>query len=112
MTGAIKEYLYPLGVRIISDGDNKVAGGFFLYISFASCMSPGSKIAQVALEEFNLKIAPGAIFSVPDDLSSKERGDDSYGNVARLCWAWNEEAALVDGIKRLGEAINQAGASA
>ncbi|KAH6962166.1 pyridoxal phosphate-dependent transferase [Ilyonectria sp. MPI-CAGE-AT-0026] len=112
MTRAIKEFLYPLGVRIISDGDDKVAGGFFLYISFAGCTSPGSKIAEVALEEFNLKIAPGAIFSVPDDPSSKERGDASYGNGARLCWAWNEEEALVDGIKRLGETISQAGRSA
>lgn len=108
MTKAIREHLYPLGVRIVGDeGETvgKIAGGFFLYLSFNDCSASGPAIAKTALEKYNVKIAPGGIFSVPDDPESKIRGEDTYLHGARLCWAWNEEVVLVDGIKRLANAI-------
>ncbi|VUC38185.1 unnamed protein product [Clonostachys rosea] len=108
MTKAIREHLYPLGVRIVGDEGEKagkIAGGFFLYLSFNACAASGPTIASIALDEYNLKIAPGGIFSVPDDPESKVRGEDTYLHGARLCWAWNEEVVLVDGIKRLAKAI-------
>ncbi|KAF5496964.1 Uncharacterized protein CGCS363_v008887 [Colletotrichum siamense] len=106
LTNAIKRCLYPLGARVVAENsDSNVAGGFFLYVSFGKFT--GAKIAQVALQDFNLKIAPGSIFAVPDDPLSISRGETSYFNGARLCWAWHEKEELVEGVERLAAAIRR-----
>lgn len=112
MTTAIDQYLGPLGVKIVALEDviaGGFAGGFFLYLSFDGCgRGIGAEVAKVALEQFDLRIAPGNIFAVPDDLESVKRCKLTYSNGARLCWAWNEEEVLVEGIHRLAEAIETA----
>ncbi|KAF9871276.1 aminotransferase [Colletotrichum karsti] len=106
LTSAIKNFLYPLGVKLVGEKSSvTVAGGFFLYVSFGEYS--GEEIARVALEEFNLKIAPGSIFAVPDDPLSANRGKSSYFNGARLCWAWHEKEEIVEGIERLAAAIRR-----
>ncbi|KAJ5887947.1 aminotransferase [Penicillium taxi] len=108
LMGAIEKYLVPLGVTVGSgtDYDSRgMAGGFFTYISFEKCGINTDIIAPIALHAYNLQIAPGHIFAVPDDPSSKERTIKSYGKGARLCWAWHEEEKLVEGILRLATVI-------
>lgn len=110
MIKAIKQYLYPLGIRIVAHDQTSLdgfAGGFFLYLTFKDCHGViASDVARVALSDFNLRIAPGDIFAVPDDPQSKSRGVLGYCNGARLCWAWNEDHILIDGIQRLAKAVN------
>ncbi|KAI1501836.1 pyridoxal phosphate-dependent transferase [Biscogniauxia marginata] len=117
MVGAIRKFLYPLGVKIAADneyvrsGDSyqNTAGGFFLYIIFPDDGSlPFAKeIAQVALEEYNLKIAPGNIFTVTDDTVEYPLRSNVYLRGARLCWAWHEEETLVEGIARLADILRK-----
>ena len=59
----------------------------------------------MALEHFNLKIAPGRIFSVVDDPFHGPSRSRAFVSGARLCWAWHEEDELVEGIERLAEAL-------
>ncbi|KAF3804027.1 hypothetical protein GCG54_00008531 [Colletotrichum gloeosporioides] len=100
----ITDDVYDMLRWLVADnGDSNVAGGFFLYVSFGKLT--GAEIAQVALQDFNLKIAPGSIFAVPDDPLSTSRGETSCFNGARLCWAWHEKEELVEGIERLAAAI-------
>ncbi|KAM0816949.1 putative Pyridoxal phosphate-dependent transferase [Seiridium cardinale] len=114
MVAAIRHYLYPLGVRIVTDlsgiGRGQLAGGFFLYILFPQDGSSPAieQIHSLALEHFNLRIAPGGLFTVSDDTSEHESRSRTYISGARLCWAWHEEDELVEGIQRLAEALKMA----
>jgi len=110
MKRAIEEHLFPLGITLdmgtpYQNGtgpDSPVlAGGFFLYLHFPNHLPPVTEIASFAESGFNLKFAPGAIFTVMGDSGSQERAKTSFGEGARLCWAWNEEDILVEGIQRL-----------
>ncbi|KAH8893297.1 PLP-dependent transferase [Thozetella sp. PMI_491] len=111
MTEAIKVHLCPLGVKIVADPvaeGGEEAGGFFLYLSFDQTLPDGAEIAKVALKRYNLRVAPGNIFSVPDDPASDGWARETYGRGARLCWAWHEEDTLVEGIVRLAWAVREA----
>lgn len=114
MVAAVRQYLYPLGVRIVTDlsatPQTEPAGGFFLYVLFPEDGSLPSieTIHGVALERFNLRIAPGALFTVGDDTSTRKPRSTTYVSGARLCWAWHEEDELIEGIERLAEALKLA----
>lgn len=123
MIEAIKEHLYPLGFSLSTgtpyltssqsqDSSGKpiqaqIQGGFFLYITFPQdgSLPLVSKIAEIALENFALRMAPGHIFAVKGVDTSQERALLSYGNGVRLCWAWNEEEVRHVGIFRLAGVI-------
>jgi DNA-binding transcriptional MocR family regulator len=115
MVAAVRHYLYPLGIRMVTDpsgikGAIEPSGGFFLYILFPGDESSPAieDIHSLALAHFNLKIAPGSLFSVSEDKLEDESRPRTYVNGARLCWAWHEEDELVGGIERLAEAVKMA----
>lgn len=59
------------------------------------------EFAQVCKEEEGVIVAPGAMFEVP--------GDDAVkfdGNV-RLCFAWEDEQRLVEGVRRMKAAAKK-----
>lgn len=121
---AIKTYLYPLGIRIstgkpyetfaIDGGGNRVptilSGGFFLYIDFPDGhqFPSATEIIRIGREEYGLTIAPGEIFAVKGDPESLKRAQSTFNLGTRLCWAWNEEAVLIEAIKRFAKAIQRA----
>lgn len=107
MITAIHEMLYPLGVRIAEEATSKISvmpGGFFLYLYFPDDGSfpSADEIAQIALEEHNLKIARGSLFRINDDEVERPQ---RFLQGARLCWAWNEEDTLVEGVERLATVL-------
>jgi DNA-binding transcriptional MocR family regulator len=112
MLKSIQMHLLPLGFKIPSiktvegDGDEAgLAGGFFLYLEFPPGSPPAETVAKVALEEFNLRIAHGGMMCVAGDAGSVQRGKKGFGQGARLCWAWHEEADIDEGIQRLALAF-------
>lgn len=110
MTRAIREELEPRGVSIISNGayeGQAIAGGFFIFLRLPSSLEGGAKnFAQTLLRDHMVKVAPGEIFSVSGDPQSEERARGSYAACIRLCWAWNEEDALLDSIRRIAQALD------
>lgn len=112
LVSAVRHHLYPLGVRIAADVSPSSysipAGGFFLYILFPGRGPSVDDICSLALERFNLKIAPGRIFTVADDASESPSRPTAYVSGARLCWAWHEEDELAEGIERLAETLRMA----
>ncbi len=66
-----------------------------------------SVIAKRAREEQALVFAFGEMFVVKGDEGSMERADreDGFGHGARLCWAWEEEAQIEEGVRRLGVVV-------
>ncbi|EWZ49145.1 aminotransferase [Fusarium oxysporum Fo47] len=112
MLESIDKYLLPLGFSIstteMSDGDNTqgmLAGGFFLYLLFPTDSPPAEAVAIVALEGFNLLIAHGGMMCVAGDSGCAKRSKKGFGQGARLCWAWHDEADIAEGIQRLASAF-------
>ena len=100
MRKAVNQVLSPLGVRIITESKDKEAGsifgGFFLFILLPVGLK-ADDVAAIALEEYNLQILSGLNMTVNRSKSPPpfvERG-------MRLCWAWEEEEQIRDGIDRL-----------
>jgi DNA-binding transcriptional MocR family regulator len=90
---AITTYLFPLGFTL-PQPTREVVGGFFVWLSLPEGLH-ASEFAQVCKEEDGVIVAPGAMFEVPGD-----EGVKFDGNV-RVCFAWEEEQRLVEGVRRM-----------
>ncbi|KAE9371810.1 PLP-dependent transferase [Stipitochalara longipes BDJ] len=99
---AIQKYLAPLGIRageVAADGKD-IFGGYFLWLELPSNVS-AEVVADRAKVEENLIVAPGYIFEVENDPSIK------FPNSLRLCFAWEGEADLKEGIERLARVVGK-----
>jgi DNA-binding transcriptional MocR family regulator len=100
MTRAIRQHLVPLEIKqgeVTADGKD-IFGGYFLWLELPRDVS-AKVVADVAKVEENLIVAPGYIFEVENDPSIK------FQNSIRLCFSWEEEADLEDGIERLARVV-------
>jgi DNA-binding transcriptional MocR family regulator len=97
---AIEKYLTPLGVVMgeVTANGKEIFGGYFLWLELPKDIS-AEVVADRAKVEENLIVAPGYIFEVENDPSIK------FHNSLRLCFAWEEEADLEDGIVRLARVV-------
>lgn len=115
---SIATHLSPLGVTVTSGASYTVsspsagivpAGGFFTYITFPPELPTADVIAKRAKDEYGLTIAFGGLFVVKGDYESARRavsnGEGAFGRGARLCWAWEEEEMIKEGILRLAELL-------
>ena len=94
MLDAIRRHLVPLGATLPQD---EVVGGYFVWMKL-----PVNTVllAKKAKEVENLVVAEGAIFEVPGD-----REVVNFPNEIRLCFAWEDEERLVEGIERLASVV-------
>ena len=95
---AIEKHLIPLGVTL-PQTNRDVVGGYFIWLSLPAPLQT-EEVAMIAKRDENLVIAPGSIFAVYGD----EKAVDLVRNV-RICFSWEEEGKLADGIRRLGQVI-------
>lgn len=98
MISAIEEHLLPLGVRL-PQTSRDVVGGYFIWLSLPAPIR-AEEVAMRAQEEENLIIAPGPMFAVYSD----EQAVDLERKV-RVCFSWEQEAMLAEGIQRLAQVI-------
>jgi len=99
---AITTHLIPLGVRI-PPADGEMVGGYFIWMSLPSSLK-GAVFAQRAKEEENVVVAQGEIFQVPGE---GEHPGTAFGNHVRICFAWEEEDMLAEGVERLGQVMGR-----
>ena len=104
----MQDYLGPLGVKIdtgtpyqpeIPDSKD-ITGGFFLYILFPSGIR-SDEVASIALEAYNLRLLSAGMMAVRGSKTSSEL----LSRGARLCWAWEEEEQLVEGVQRIAQVL-------
>ena len=77
----------------MSQGHNMAPqGGYFMIIQTPLEMS-AFKLSQFCNEKFNLKVMPASMCG------------DSRDDRLRLCFAYHKEEELIEGARRLGEAI-------
>ncbi|KAF2492125.1 PLP-dependent transferase [Lophium mytilinum] len=100
MMAAIEAEVLPLGVTV-PQPDRDVVGGYFIWLTLPSSLN-GTAVAQRAKEEENLIVAPGELFEVPGDTHHPKT---RFTHDLRLCFAWEDEAALGEGVRRLANVI-------
>ena len=95
---AIEEQLIPLGVQL-PQTERRLMGGYFVWFSLPSPMD-AVRVAVRAKNQHNLIVAPGAMFGVNGDADIERL----KGKI-RVCFAWEQEELIVEGIERLGSVI-------
>ena len=92
---AITTHLLPLGFQL-PQTTRSVIGGYFTWLTLPSGLKSAEALARRCREDENVVIAAGKIFEVPGDESVKFEAN------VRLCWSWEEESELDEGIRRVG----------
>jgi DNA-binding transcriptional MocR family regulator len=100
MMSAIKQHLSPIGVTL-AQADREVVGGYFIWLRLPPRIT-ASLLARRAKDTQNLVVAEGALFEVPGDTEHT-----SFPHELRLCFAWEEEEKLTEGIVRLASLIDE-----
>lgn len=96
---AITKNLLPLGFTLPQPTRN-VVGGFFVWLSLPEGLF-AADLARVCREEESVIVAHGAMFEVPGDDAVKFEGN------VRLCFAWEEEERLKEGVRRIKRAAER-----
>ncbi|KAF1922695.1 PLP-dependent transferase [Didymella exigua CBS 183.55] len=100
MVKAINDLLVPLGVRL-PQTDRDIVGGYFIWLTLPDGMEGGALVER-AREDENVVVAQGELFEIPGD---SDHPRTSFKNDIRVCFAWEEEDALIEGIERLATVI-------
>lgn len=98
LISAIEKYLIPLGVEL-PQTKRDLMGGYFIWFTLPSSLD-AVKVAVRAKGEQNLLVAPGAMFGVNGDADL-----ESLKRKVRVCFAWEQEDLLAEGIERLSRVI-------
>ncbi|KAL2036781.1 hypothetical protein N7G274_010505 [Stereocaulon virgatum] len=99
MMAAIEKHLTPLGVTL-PQTSRSVIGGYFIWLTLPEPLQ-AEEVAVLARRDENLILAPGHIFAVT--------GDEEVVNLdqqVRVCFSWEQEDQLGEGIRRLGHVIS------
>jgi DNA-binding transcriptional MocR family regulator len=97
MSTAVQETLGPLGVRIVDDTEGRT-GGYFLWVRLPG-QADGTLVARICAEQEALDILPGEAFEVVGDAAVE------LSLYLRLCFSWEDEKNLVEGVRRLARVI-------
>lgn len=108
---AITQHLAPHGVDVpfaltpagrSSASTAYVAGGYFIYVRLPASVS-AERLTQRALDEQNVILAPESMCRVPPPRpGAYDAGRDQF---VRLCFAWEDEEVLVEGVRRVGKVL-------
>ncbi|ROW09531.1 hypothetical protein VMCG_02345 [Cytospora schulzeri] len=104
MMKAVHEHLDRFGIEVmdsnVAEGGEDVYGGYFVWITFPE--GPASQdIAKRAMDDENLIVSPGEMFEVKGDEKSVH-----FSKSIRLCFSWEEEEDIVEGVARLGRVVD------
>lgn len=102
MMDAIEMYLVPLGVSAskVSLEGKDLFGGYFIWFELPEGMS-AERVSVMAKERENLIVAQGHMFEVYGDEEAVR-----FERCMRVCFAWEEEELLVEGIERLARVVS------
>ncbi|CAG7974796.1 unnamed protein product [Penicillium olsonii] len=101
LASAIKAHLGPFGVTFSPDPETSaLAGGYYIWIRLPDTLT-STQVCEGALKNQNLVLGSGETFAVPG-------GNSAAGELhrrLRLCFMWEDEGRLVEGVERLGLVI-------
>ena len=96
----VQEHLIPLGITL-PQTNRAVVGGLFIWLSLPEPLD-ADEIAARCLEEENVIIAQGSLFGVVGDAT-----DPDLKRGIRICYSWEDEELLVEGIKKIGLVVRR-----
>lgn len=109
---AVREELGLLGVTLCGGGEEEeedeeerggVFGGYFVWLTLPEGAGlDAEEVAARAREEENLIIAPGRLFEVSGDEAAAR-----FPRNIRLCFSWEDEEDVVEGVRRLGRVLRR-----
>ncbi|KAI7183660.1 PLP-dependent transferase [Hortaea werneckii] len=99
LINAIITHLLPLGFQL-PQPDRDIVGGYFVWLKLPDRMT-ATALASACKTE-GVVIAPGTIFEVPGD-----RETAGFDGHMRLCFAWEEEGRLEEGVVRVAGVVRQ-----
>ena len=98
---AINEHLVPLGITFPSGSEHNLAiGGYYVWIRLTLPFN-AARVCKVALDYYNLVLGDESLFTVP---SSTAPQTDRQQHI-RLCFMWEAEDKLGEGVRRLGSVL-------
>ncbi|KAF2423798.1 PLP-dependent transferase [Tothia fuscella] len=97
LMSAIQKHLVPLGVSL-PQTDRKIVGGYFVWLDLPTRIN-APLLSRRARDTVSLIVAEGALFQVPGDKTCL------FPYSLRLCFAWEEEEKLEEGITRLADVL-------
>ncbi|OQO05759.1 hypothetical protein B0A48_09853 [Cryoendolithus antarcticus] len=92
---AINAHLLPLRFTI-PQSDRDVVGGYFVWLGLPAGLM-AVDLARICKTEENVIVAAGEMFEVPGDQEL------TFPANIRLCFAWEDEKLLIEGIQRIGK---------
>ncbi|KAI1435405.1 PLP-dependent transferase [Xylaria sp. CBS 124048] len=117
LTRTVHAALTPLGIRMQEGslrGQEDIYGGYFVWLKLprqsTTTIATGTKttawptaqaIADRCVADENLIIGNGELFAVRNE----DAGELRFDNAIRLCFAFENEGDLVEGVERLGRVI-------
>nr|POE77928.1 uncharacterized protein CFP56_09570 [Quercus suber] len=94
---AARKYLLPLGVELMSPNESGVMGGYYVWLQFPDAVNV-SDVVKIAAEQYHLLLHPGILFMVEGDNAECQT---TFVNGVRVCFVWEEEHLLEEGVMRL-----------
>lgn len=101
LLSAIKADLIPLGLQVRGAAE-EVNGGYFISLQLPADMDVDS-LCDRAEQEYSLLLARGKLFAVHGHETVTPDPD-----FVRLCFAYEDEGRLVEGVKRMAELLRSA----
>lgn len=126
MMRAIEEHLVPLGIEL-PQTSRDVVGGYFIWLKMPPRIK-ASLLSRRVKDTENVVIAEGKLFEVPGDATvnawedeevpglheptssdtqRREAAPTAFPSDIRLCFAWEEEELLEEGIARLAQVVKE-----
>jgi DNA-binding transcriptional MocR family regulator len=99
MTLSVRDHLQPLGVEMVQCDVGGISGGYFLWLRLSETLE-ADRVAEECRVKQNLILGSGTLFNV--------HGDEDIVNLShniRLCFSWEDENLLKEGVRRLAAAI-------
>lgn len=98
---AIRQHLEPLGISTPRPSPD-VAGGYFVWLKLPEALR-SEVITRKAAEEEDLIVSDGNTFQVQGD----EASGVSFASNIRLCFSYETEENLVEGVERLARLVRR-----
>ncbi|KAI9710057.1 MAG: hypothetical protein M1812_007521 [Candelaria pacifica] len=98
LLSAINTHLLPHGITLPHPPPS-IVGGYFIWLSLPSELSATDVVSRCKEDE-NLIVSPGTGFEVAGDEDAAR-----FEGFIRLCWAWEAEEEIVEGVRRLGRVV-------
>jgi DNA-binding transcriptional MocR family regulator len=101
---AVRQFLSSFGAKVRVEGEagTDIYGGYFLWLELPSNGPDAKLVADRAKVEENLIVAPGTIFEVFGDEDAAR-----FPRNIRICFSWEEEEDVVEGVRRLGRVLQR-----